>query len=148
MRRPGKFPLAQAAISVLGLILWGCAPTLEGTEFSGGQVTGLLLKLYNVGTILFIVAFLTAFFLRRISAITSLVASLLCLPIYLYFVVPGPFRWAVKGEYSVAVRPNLVWNNWGVAGLAVLAMAVFAGIRCLFSIAERHYGSPGSCDYH
>ena len=84
----------------------------EGTEFIGGWLTGPLLNLYDVGTFLFVPALLLAFFFRRIAAAFALTASLLCLPLYLYFVAPGPFRSVFRGEYSVPLQASFVWNSW------------------------------------
>jgi hypothetical protein len=41
---------------------------LKGTEFSGGWLTGPLLSMTDVGTILFAIAFIAAFFFPRIAA--------------------------------------------------------------------------------
>src|SRR5229473_3164725 len=85
---------------------------LEGTEFGGGRLTGPLLTLYDVGALLFILALLLVFFYRRIAAAITILASLLCLPIYFYFTAPGPFRRVFRGEYKVPLQANFVWDRW------------------------------------
>jgi hypothetical protein len=54
--------LAQAAACLLcAIMVWNYGIGLEGTEFSGGRVTGPLLDLYDIGSILFILAVLLTF---------------------------------------------------------------------------------------
>ena len=91
MTRDEKTKLAQAAAClVCAVVVWRYGSDLEGTEFSGGWLTGPLLDMKDVGTLLFVLALLLTFVYRRIAAATTLVASLLCLPLYLYFTTPGP----------------------------------------------------------
>ena len=73
---------------------------LWGTEFSGGWVTGRLLDLKLVGDLLLLLALPLTFVYRRIAAAIILLASPLCLPLYLYSTAPGPFRWVVGGEWK------------------------------------------------
>lgn len=97
-----KQKLAPAAACLICAIMarnYGVG--LAGTEFSGGRVTGPLLDLYDIGLLLFVLALLLTFFLRRVAAATCIAASLLCLPLYLYFVAPGPFPRVLGGTYSV-----------------------------------------------
>ena len=73
---------------------------LEGTEFSGGWLTGLPLSMENTGIALFIVYFVLTFVFPRVAAAFGLASSVLCLPLYLFFIAPVPFaqvfarRWA------------------------------------------------------
>jgi hypothetical protein len=114
-----------AASCLLCLIVgWRYGFNLDGTEFSGGRLTGRLLNLNDVGTLLFIPALLVTFFYRRIAAATSLTASLLCMPLYLYFIAPGPFRWVFRGEYKVLLQANFVWDGWTVLEMLPLAVAM------------------------
>lgn len=56
----------------------------------GGTITGPILDMSNIGTLLFMVALPMAFVSRRrIAGVVMLLASLLCLPIYLYSMFPG-----------------------------------------------------------
>jgi hypothetical protein len=88
------------------------------------------------GTLLFVVALLLTFFYRRIAAATTLIACFLCLPLYLYFTAPGPFRWVFRGEYSVSPQANFVWNKWNIAGIVALTIAACLGIRGLLFAAD------------
>ncbi|MGA2354796.1 MAG: hypothetical protein ABSG02_09875 [Terriglobales bacterium] len=121
---------AQAAAYLFcAIMVWNYGSGLAGTEFSGGRITGPLLDLYDIGSLLFIMAVLLTFFLRRIAAGASIVASLLCLPLYLYFVAPGPFRRVVGGTYSVPLRSDFVWDKWASLEILVLAIAATVGVR-------------------
>jgi hypothetical protein len=45
----------------------------------------------EIGTVLFALALIVAFFFPRIAAGIALVSSVLCLPLYLYFIAPVHF---------------------------------------------------------
>jgi len=60
---------------------------LDGTEFSGGWLTGPLLSMVDIGTVLFILALVLTFLLPRVAAVIGLASSLLCLPLYCFFIV-------------------------------------------------------------
>jgi hypothetical protein len=105
---------------------------LEGSEFSGGSVTGPLLDLYNSGTLLFVAALVLTFFYLRIAAIIAMAASLVCLPLFLYFTAPGPFRRLFPGEYSVPLQARFVWNKFNILGMFILVLAMFVSIRSLW----------------
>src|SRR5580658_7277345 len=74
---------------------------IVGTEFGSGMVTGPLLTSHVNGSILFILASILIFIYRRAASISAMLASLLCLPLYLYFVAPGLFQEIFAGLYSV-----------------------------------------------
>ena len=112
-------------------LAWRNSLAVEGTEFSGGRITGPILMLQNIGTLLFVVALVLTFFSSRIAAATAVIASLLCLPLYLYFTAPGPFRWAFRGEYSVPLRSNFVWDLWAVLAMIMLAFAIYTYTRTI-----------------
>lgn len=109
---------------------WVTSETVATTEFSGGRVTGPLLTLQDSGLYLFLAAVLLTFLSRRLAAGIALIASLVSLPFYLYFVVPGLFRFLFKGEYSVPLRAYIVWDGSAIAGILTLALA---GYVCLHS---------------
>jgi hypothetical protein len=130
--------LAQAVTCLLcAIVVWRFGSNLEGTEFSGGRLTGPLLTLYDVGGLLFILSLPLALFYRRIAAAITILASLLCLPLYLYFATPGLFRLVFGGEYSVPLQTNFVWNRWTIFGILVLAIAAYAGIRSFLVLGEK-----------
>jgi hypothetical protein len=84
--------LWQAIGSILCLAIT-CRLTwpLDGSEFSGGRITGPLLDMADAGILLFALSLLIGFWLRRIAALAALAATLLCLPLCLLFLAPGPF---------------------------------------------------------
>jgi hypothetical protein len=74
------------------------------------------------------------FFYRRLAAVIALTASVLCLPLYLYFPALGPFRRVFKGEYSVPMHTNFVWDNWAIAGITGLVVAIFVCLRSFSAV--------------
>src|SRR6266404_826947 len=79
MTRDEKTKLAQAAAClVCAVVVWRYGSDLEGTEFSGGWLTGPLLDMKDVGTLLFVLALLLTFVYRRIAtrSVLALFASL------------------------------------------------------------------------
>jgi hypothetical protein len=106
---------------------------LEGTEFSGGRITGPLLDMYDLAIILFMANILVTFFYPRVAAAIFLVAASLCLPLYLYSVAPGPFRRVFRGEYSVPLQANFVLNEWLLGGMLVLAFLAYVSL-CSFRL--------------
>jgi hypothetical protein len=102
---------------------------LDGTEFSGGWLTGPILNMCEIAITFFVVGIVLAYPFPRIASVTSLLASLLSLPFLLYWIAPGPFRSVFKGEYSVPLQSNFVWNKWSlettIAILIVMAMSVW-----------------------
>ena len=134
MARFGKQELWQAVSCLLCLaIAWIRLDDIGASEFIGGWLTGPLFTMAECGSFLFTPALILTFFYQRIAAGTALAASLLCLPFYLYFIAPGPFRWLFKGEYSVPIRANFVWDNWAIAGIASLTAAIFVCSRSFFA---------------
>jgi hypothetical protein len=132
VKRDLKRKIVQVAVClVCFVVVWTYGSGLGGTEFSGGRVTGPLLDMEDAGTLLFILALLLTFFFRRIATAITIVASLLCLPLYLYFTAPGPFRFVVRGQYSVPLQASFVWNRWNVIGLCMLILAAYVGVQGL-----------------
>jgi hypothetical protein len=115
---------------------------LGGSEFSGGSVTGQLLNMTAIGWFLFIFALLLTFFFPRVAAAGALLASLLCLPLCLYFVAPGPFRWVFRGEYSVPLTSNFVWANWPVAGIVAFAVTTWVCFQSYFDPNQKPHNAP------
>jgi hypothetical protein len=127
--KPEKPRLWQAVGYLFcAFLTWKYSMPLEGSEFSGGRVTGRLLDLGDIGIALFVLSLLFVLVYRRVAAGVALVACLLCLPLYLYFIVPGPFRQVFKGNYSVPLRGNFVWDSWAFAGMFSLAIATYISL--------------------
>jgi hypothetical protein len=108
-------------------VLWVYLDDFGASEFIGGRLTGPLFKMAYLGSLLFLLALLLTFFLRRTAATIALVSTLLCFPFYLYVLMPGPYRWIFKGEYSVPLKQRFHWDNWAVVGVfSLLLVATFS----------------------
>jgi hypothetical protein len=121
---------AAACLACVG-VLWIRLDDLGASEFSGARLTGKLFTMADLGSLLFLVALLLTMFFPRVAAAIALVAALLCLPFYLYILMPGPYRQIFKGEYSVPLQRPFVWNNWAVVGAISLAIAAFWSLHNL-----------------
>ena len=126
---------------VCAALTWTYAGDLGASEFSGGRVTGPVLTMFDSGTLLFIAGLVVTFLYPRVAAAIALAASLLCLPLYLYFTAPGPFRWVFRGEYKVPLQANFVWSKWAIAGLLGLALTSYFCLRSL-SVLSRKGSEP------
>ncbi len=136
----GTRELSQAASCLLGGLMRKYGPNLEATEFRGGRLTGPLLTLYDVGALLFVPALLLRFFSRRISATITVLAFLLCLPLYLYFTAPGPFRQVFgRANFSVPLQTYFVWDRWSVLGMLTLAVAICISLWNLAIIRRKPF---------
>src|ERR1700720_4013523 len=108
------------------IVIWkyGFAFSFAGTEASGGALTAPLENLYDIGFLLFLIALFLALFYPRIAAATMVLASLLCLPFYLYFTTPGLFpRVFPKMIWEHPLEANFIWNRWAILGILTLAVA-------------------------
>jgi hypothetical protein len=115
---------------------------LGGTEFSGGHLTGPILDSLEIGSLLFVLALLLAFVRPRIAATLAIVASLLCLPLYLYFTAPGLFRRVFGGEYSVPLQANFVWDRSAILGVLAVALAMCICIWNLRTVERQRNEDP------
>jgi hypothetical protein len=133
-----KFPKEKAwqglACLACTVVLWIRLDDFGASEFSAGRLTGPLLKMAHVGSLFFLTALVLTFFLRRTAATIALAAVLLCLPFYLYILMPGPYRWIFKGEYSVPLYRPFHWDTWAVAGVLSLLFAAALSLRSYFKI--------------
>ena len=96
---------AAACLACVG-VLWIRLDDFGASEFSGGRITGKLFTMADLGSLLFLVALLLTIFFPRVAAVVALAATLLCLPFYLYILMPGPYRQIFKGEYSVPLQSS------------------------------------------
>ena len=130
MNKPGKSELWQAASFVLCLAFaWTQADRIEGSEFTGGRVTGPIFSLFESGMVIFVLAIVLTFVYRRVAAAIGIAACLLCFPLYLYFTAPGPFRSVFRGTYSVPLESSFVWDYGMLGGILTLGIAVFVGVH-------------------
>lgn len=94
------------------------AMPLEPTEFSGGSATGTLLSVHNASIYLFIVAAAFVIVAPRVASVLSVVAIVLALPLYLFFLTPGVFRLLFRHDWSVPSRGFFQWNTEAVVAIA------------------------------
>ena len=129
----GKFQkekmLQAIACLTCTVVLWVHLDDFGASEFSGGRLTGPLFKMADLGSVLFLLALLLTFFLRRTAATIALAATLLCFPFYLYVLMPGPYRWIFKDEYSVPLYRPFHWDNWAVVGVFSLLFVATLSLR-------------------
>jgi hypothetical protein len=129
--------LQVAACLACIVLLWLRLDALGASEFSGGRLTGPLFTMAELGGLLFFVALPLTFLLRRIAATVALLAVLLCLPLYVYFLLPGPYQWIFKGEYSVPVKGPFHWDSWAVAGTFSLIIAAILSVNAFRYLPQR-----------
>jgi hypothetical protein len=105
---------------------------LDGTEFSGGWLTGPLLSMADIGT-LFVLALVLTFSFPRVAAAIGLASSSLCFPLYCFFIAPVLFAQIFAGghEFKVQPAPGFHWDTWPATALVGVAVAIYACIRCL-----------------
>lgn len=132
MKKPAMQQVWQA-ISCLLCVLFALKITvrLEGTELSGGWLTGPLLSMADIGTLLFVLALIVTFVYPRIAAVVGLASSLLCLPLYLFLVAPVPFNqvFGFGPEFELRPSPGFHWKKWTVTGLLTLAVTSVLCVR-------------------
>ena len=132
MRRPDIEQVFQAG-SFLLCVFFELQITsgLDATEFSGGWLTGPLLSMADIGTLLFVLALVLTFLFPRVAAAIGLASSLLCLPLYCFFIAPVPFAqvFAHGHEFKVQPTQGFQWHPWPVTGLLALAVTIYLCIR-------------------
>jgi hypothetical protein len=106
---------------------------LAGTEFSGGRITGPLLDMLDIGTLLLLLGLILTLIFVRVAAAIVIVACLLCLPLYLYFLAPGPFRQLFRGEYSVPLQSSFVCDRSLIFGILALTITICVCFHSFFA---------------
>jgi len=110
---------------------------VEPSEFSGGLVSGPLLKLARGGVYLFLLVLLLTFVFRHVAAAVSLAACLLCWPLYLFLTFPAISHQIFRGEYSsLSPPPKFIFDKWLIIGMLTLAGTSFVSIRNLWSSTD------------
>lgn len=140
LKKPDILQVCQAGSFLLCVSLaWHVTSGYEGTEFSGGWLTGRLLSMEVIGTALFIVAVVLTFVFPRVAAAIGLTASALCFPLYFFFIAPVPFAqvFARGHEFKVQPVPGFHWIIWPVVGLFGLAVTLYFCIRCLAATGQK-----------
>ena len=126
LKKKSYFALGCLACAV---VLLARLNNFGASEFRGGRPTGPLFQMADLGSLLFLMAMLLTFFRRRIAATIALTATLLCIPFYLYILMPGPYRWVFKGEYSVPLNGTFHWDNWAMVGIISLLISAILSLR-------------------
>jgi len=131
LNKPTKqnYLLGASCLLAALLQLWFAFP-LDGSEFSGGRVTGPILNLSDYGGYVFLIAAVLALFLPRLASVMALAAVLLCLPLYLYSIAPGIFRQLFPGEYKMPIASSFTWSPRALAGIASVAVVVCIAVYC------------------
>jgi hypothetical protein len=132
MRKPDAGQAFQAGSFLLCVYLaLQLTNGLDGTEFSGGWLTGPLLSMADSGTVLFVLALVLTFLFPRVAAGIGLASSLLCVPLCAFFIAPVPFAqvFARGHEFKVQQTPGFHWHKWPVLTLFAVALACYLCIR-------------------
>jgi len=128
MKKTDTQKLPLAIICLVGvLVALQNTNGLEGTELSGGWLTGPLLSMADLGTGLFLLALIVAFIHRRVAAAIGLAASLFCLPLYLYFIAPVLFNQIFGFGHEFKVQPDggFHWDKWAITGLFTVIVTIY-----------------------
>jgi hypothetical protein len=144
MRKPDAWQVFQATSFLLCFCLaLRVTSGLDGTEFSGGWLTGPLLSMADVGIVLFVPAFLLIFVMSRLAAAIGLLSSLLCVPLCCFFIAPLPFAhvFARGHEFNVQPTPGFHWHAWPVVTLFAAALACYLCFR-RFTVSGRMPSPP------
>lgn len=137
-----KTPLIHGASYLFcAMLVWFYFAPLEGTEFSGGRLTGPLLNMSEVGFVLFLLAGLLTSVVPRVAGSLALAASLLSLPLYFYFTAPGLLRSVFRGEYSVPAKASFVSRMEPAVGIACLMLTALVSLRALTTRTHPARGS-------
>jgi hypothetical protein len=135
-RKITRQKLIQAVCYGFCLIaMWENMAIVDGSEFVDGSVSGPFFSLADVGLLALGGSLVVLFWLPRVSAILAITASLLFLPLILYFNFPGLFQSVFEGNWSVPMR-NFVWGTWGAFGLLTVFATLYVSVRCLATWRE------------
>lgn len=144
MLRSRKPEILQALSCLLCLAVgWPQVDGARASEFIGGAVTGPWFEMAEYGIVLFLLAAILTIFYRRVATAMAVLATLLFMPFYLYFLAPGPLRRVFRGEYSVPLPTPFAWNTWAMVGVLSLVLTIFVSLRRL---ATTNLESPPAPD--
>lgn len=115
----------------LAFALWQ-SNRLDGSEFSGGWVTGPLHLMVEIGAGLFFLALPLSLKFPRVAAAFALVAAALSLPIFLFFFFPFLFVQIFAGEWHSRPTPGLHWDPTILAALLTLLGTAAECVQTLF----------------
>ncbi len=95
---------------------------LEGTEFSSGYLTRILLLLNGAGGLLFVFTSILIFLRYKFVKIIVFFAIAACLPLYVYFIMPDAFQYFSEGENSVKLSVVPTENIRAMFGILLLSI--------------------------
>jgi hypothetical protein len=120
-------------ISVLTALIF--VSRFEGSEFSGGVTTAVILRLYDISTGLLVVGGVVCLFRRVLMGAAIVVAAgLLAAPLYIYVFLPGIFRSIVGGEYSVPLFSMGRWDAGAAFALGPLIVTTTIALAALLRL--------------
>ena len=135
MKKP-EMPQVWQAISCLLCVLFALKMTdgLAGTEFSGGRLTGPLLSMADIGSFFFVLALVVTFVYPRVAAVVGLASSLLCLPLFLFFIAPVPFNQIFGFGHELKVQPSPA--SVGEYGQRQVYSPSLLRVFCAFAVSQ------------
>lgn len=80
-------------------VAWPQVDAAGASEFIAGKLTGLALEMAEHGMVFIPLAVILTLFCRRIATAMAFLASLLCMPLYLYVLATGPYPRVFLGQY-------------------------------------------------
>ena len=120
-----------AAYLLSAMMMYWTSTDFEGTEYSGGRISGPLLELLAAGGLLFVVASALCGFRPKAAATVSLVASALSLPLYLFNTLPVSFLARILPFPSSVpdASGRFRFDRWQVACMLVLLVVIYASCQ-------------------
>ena len=123
MRRRWSRPILEAAVAfVAGSLGSTLAMDLLDTEAGGGRLTGPLVRMCLCGSLVLLLCAAFSFTRRTIVTVLTLAAALLCLPLFLYRVVPSSLTWLADAPASVMPSQVVTLDPLALAGLVTLGL--------------------------
>ncbi len=104
------------------------AAGFDGSELSGGGLTGRLLQVALAGAALLVMAAAAVFGPRRLAGLLAAAGAALGLPFYLYQLDPALFDGVGAGPRSVP-GDGMIAGEWAALGLVTVAVVAFAFLR-------------------
>lgn len=112
------------------LALWLSGP-LEASEFSGGSITGPLLRMKSIAVALFLVATIVGIWLPRFAGAAVCAACLLAWPLDFCMLAPGPCRQVLGGVWSVPLVHKWNLNTLWTVQFSLTILAAWVGVTAV-----------------
>jgi hypothetical protein len=135
MKSITKQRLWQAAVCLVCLVLVFRECGIAGpTEFSGGYITGPVFRMADWGWVLFFLGLPVAIKFHRIASVIFLAASLLCLPMFSFIVLPGYFDKVFHAQSSIPLQSKVNWDMMSILTVLSLAITFYLSLRNLLVV--------------